>query len=223
MKRPALVIMSRVPSTEGKSRLSEVLTPEQREALQWALLKDTMDKVGQLTGLKCYIAATPPDRINKLRLTLGPGVEIIPQSNGDLGQRMLSAIYYAYGLGYSPAILIGTDAPLLPASYLTKAIRMLDKYQVVCGPALDGGYYLIGTCHPRECIFQDISWGRSDVLERTVTACRQHNLTIGLLEPLGDVDRPPDLFALARKIKKMEPGHPAIPIRTSRFIVKNFT
>ncbi|MDD4169234.1 MAG: TIGR04282 family arsenosugar biosynthesis glycosyltransferase [Desulfotomaculaceae bacterium] len=221
MGRPALVIMARVPSTEGKSRLSAILTPKQREALQWAFLQDTIEKTRQVAGIKCYIAATPPDRINELKPALGPGVEIIPQPNGDLGRRMLSAICYAYDCGYAPVILIGTDVPMLPAAYLTRAIRMLDKYQVVCGPALDGGYYLIGACYPKECIFKDINWGCSDVLERTVAACKHYNLTYGLLKPLGDVDRPSDLLALAREIKKMDPGHPAIPVRTGRFIREN--
>jgi len=218
MGRPALVIMTRVPSTEGKSRLSEVLTPVQREALQWAFLLDTLDKVGQLTGLKYYIAATPTEKINELKIALDAGVEIIPQSNGNLGQRMLSASCYAYGFGFSPVVLIGTDTPLLPAAFISKAINMLDKYQVVCGPALDGGYYLIGTSQPLAGIFNDINWGCSDVLARTVSCCRQHNLTIGFLEPLSDVDRPSDLLSLDWKIKKMEPGHPAIPVRTRQFI-----
>ncbi|KAF1083964.1 2-phospho-L-lactate guanylyltransferase [Sporotomaculum syntrophicum] len=219
MGKPALVVMARVPSAEGKSRLSEVLTPEQREALQWAFLQDTIEKVGQVGGIKGYIAATPPDRINELRPGLGPGVDIIPQPNGDLGQRMLSAISYAHGLGYSPVILIGTDTPLLPAAYLTKAISMLDEYQVVCGPALDGGYYLIGMSHPWEGLFKDINWGDSEVLQRTVTVCRHYKLTCGLLEPLPDVDRPSDLLDLAWKIKKMNPGHPDFPKRTGRFMM----
>ncbi|KAF1085522.1 2-phospho-L-lactate guanylyltransferase [Sporotomaculum syntrophicum] len=220
MGKPALVVMARVPSAEGKSRLSKVLAPEQRETLQWAFLLDTMEKVRQLAGVKVYIAATPPDRINELRQALNPRATIIPQPNGDLGQRMLSALYYAHGLGYSPVILIGTDTPLLPTAYLTKAINMLDKYHVVCGPALDGGYYLIGMGRPREGLFQDIHWGGSDVLQRTVNACRRYHLTYGLLEPLSDVDRPPDLLALAGKIKKMYPGHPDFPIRTGRFLAK---
>lgn len=218
MGKPALVVMARVPSAEGKSRLSEVLAPEQREALQWAFLLDTMKKVEQIAGVKGYIAATPPNRINELRRTLDSGAAIIPQSNGDLGQRMLSALCYAHGLGYAPAILIGTDTPLLPAAYLTKAISMLDEYQVVCGPALDGGYYLIGMGQPRKGLFQDIHWGGSDVLQRTVTACRRYHLTCGLLKPLYDVDRPPDLLALAGEIKKMDPGHPDFPTRTCRFM-----
>lgn len=221
MDKPALIVMARVPSSEGKSRLSEILTPEQREALQWAFLGDTLGKVRQVTGIQCYIAATPSNQINELKQTLGPGVEIIPQPNGDLGKRMLSVTCYAYRLGYSPVILIGTDAPLLPAAYITKTVKMLKRYQVVCGPALDGGYYLIGTRYPRECIFKDINWGHGNVLEKTITACVQHNLTCGLLEPLGDVDRPSDLFALARQIKKMDPGHPATPVRTCRFIKQN--
>lgn len=220
MGKPALGVMARVPSAEGKSRLSKVLAPEQREALQWAFLRDTMERVGQLAGVKGYIAATPPDRINELRRALGPGAAIIPQPNGDLGQRMLSALCYAHGLGYSPVILIGTDTPLLPAVYLTKAIVMLNKYQVVCGPALDGGYYLIGMDRPREGLFQNIHWGGSDVLQRTVAACKRYHLTYGLLEPLSDVDRPPDLLALAGEIKKMDPGHPDFPIRTGRFLAK---
>jgi len=219
MGKHALVVMARVPSAEGKSRLSEVLNPEQREVLQWAFLRDTLEKVGRAAGVKVFIAATPTDCINELRLALGPEAAIIHQPNGDLGQRMFSALCYAHSLGYAPVIIIGTDTPLLPIAYLTTAVSMLDEYQVVCGPALDGGYYLIGMGRPREGLFQNIHWGGSDVLQRTVTACRRYHLTYGLLEPLSDVDRPTDLLALAEEIKKMDTGHPDFPRRTGRFIM----
>lgn len=120
--KPALAIMSRVPSPEGKSRLGSVLTPAQREALQWAFLEDTLDKVRRLAEFKCYLAATPAAEINKLAKVVGPGGEVIPQLEGSLGQRMLGVARRLFARGHSPVVLIGTDAPALPPSFLLKTL-----------------------------------------------------------------------------------------------------
>lgn len=221
MSKPALVIMTRIPSAQGKSRLSSILTSEQREELQWAFLWDTLDKVSQVPGAKYYVAATPANQIFELKQALRPGTEIIPQAEGDLGQRMLAVINYIFNLGHSPVILIGTDAPLLPVTYLTEAIRFLSRHQLVFGPALDGGYYLIGMGHPMASIFKDIIWGGEGVLEKTIDICEQQKLSYCLLAPLGDVDRPEDLLALTRQTKNENIGCEEISTRTMKFLRTN--
>jgi glycosyltransferase A (GT-A) superfamily protein (DUF2064 family) len=113
MTNPAVAVMSRIPSAEGKSRLSNVLTPDQRKDLQWAFLLDTLDTVRLLPEYKCYLAATPADEINKLAEVTGPGAEVIPQPGGSLGQRMQSIAGQLFSRGHSPVVLIGTDAPAL--------------------------------------------------------------------------------------------------------------
>lgn len=220
MASPALAIMTRVPSIQGKSRLNTLLTPLQREDLQWAFLLDTLDKVRQLAEYTCYVAATPEEQISKLFAVTGPGVEVIPQLDGNLGRRMLGIIKDLFHRGHSPLVLIGSDAPTLPPAFLLKALELLGQCQLVIGPALDGGYYLIGMNHPENRVFENIAWGSGSVLEQTTAACKHYKLSYQLLEPLRDIDRPGDLLALAEQVKKQQ-GLSQVSLRTAHFIKLN--
>lgn len=212
MAKPALAIMSRVPSPEGKSRLKELLKPEQREQLQWAFLLDTLDKVKRLPEFTCFVAATPAVQAGKMKAAAGPGVEVVLQPEGNLGYRMLSVIRQLFQRGYSPIILIGADVPALPPASLLEAMKLLERFQLVFGPAMDGGYYLIGMRNPDDRVFQNIAWGTDSVLRDTLVICDSHNLTRGMLGCLRDVDRPADLLALAEELKQMEMR--SVPVRT---------
>ncbi|MCG9966776.1 TIGR04282 family arsenosugar biosynthesis glycosyltransferase [Pelotomaculum terephthalicicum JT] len=218
MARPALAVMARVPSAEGKSRLKELLKPEQREQLQWAFLLDTLDKIKRLPGFACFVAAAPAARAGKLKAAVGPEVEVLLQPGGDLGRRMLSVIRQLFQIGYSPTILIGADVPALPPASLLQAVKLLERYHLVFGPAMDGGYYLIGMRNPDDRVFQHIAWGTGSVLRDTLAVCDRHNLTRGLLGCLRDVDRPADLLALAEELKQMEKE--SVPVRTVKFLQK---
>lgn len=217
MNNPAVAVMSRIPSTEGKSRLSDVLTPDQREALQWAFLLDTLDTVRLLPEYKCYLAATPADKINKLAEVTGTGVEVIPQSGGSLGQRMQSIAGQLFSRGHSPVVLIGTDAPALQPSNLLVALHLLNYSELVFGPAFDGGYYLIGMRSPVDEVFADIDWGGEMVLSKTISICKRNKLKYSLLDCLTDVDRPGDLLAAAEQCQE-QMEMMLVPARASRFL-----
>ena len=217
MTKPAVAVMSRIPSTEGKSRLSDVLTPEQRAELQWAFLLDTLDTIRLLPEYKCYLAATPAGEINKLAEITRAGVEVISQPGGSLGQRMQSIAGQLFSRGHYPVVLIGTDAPALQSSHLLEALQMLNHSDLVFGPAFDGGYYLIGMRNQADLVFADIDWGGETVLRKTISICQKNNLKYSLLDCLTDVDRPDDLQAAAEQCQeqlKMTPES----ARDSRFL-----
>lgn len=217
MTNPAVAVMSRIPSAEGKSRLSDVLTPAQREALQWAFLLDTLDTVRLLPEYKCYLAATPAEKINKLAEVTGTGVEVIPQPGGSLGQRMQCIASRLFSNGHTPVVLIGTDAPALQVSHLHDALHLLKHSDLVFGPAFDGGYYLIGMRSPVDEVFADIDWGGETVLRKTISICKRNNLKYSLLDCLRDVDRPDDLLAAAEQCQEQMEMLSA-SARASRFL-----
>ena len=64
------------------------------------------------------------------------------------------------------------------------------------GPALDGGYCLIGMRRYHPAPFRGIAWSSSSVLEQTIAAARTAGLTIELLEPHADVDTISDLLSV---------------------------
>jgi rSAM/selenodomain-associated transferase 1 len=217
MTNPAVAVMSRIPSNEGKSRLSAVLTPAQREELQWAFLLETLDTVRLLPQYKCYLATTPAGDINKLAEVTETGAEVIPQPEGSLGQRMQSIAGQLFSRSHSPVVMIGTDTPALSPSNLIEALQLLNHSDLVFGPAFDGGYYLIGMCSPVDVVFADIDWGGETVLRKSIAICKRNNLKYSLLDCLTDVDRPGDLLAAAEQCQE-QMKMMLVPARASRFL-----
>jgi len=117
------------------------------------------------------------------------------QGRGDLGARMLRA----FAAGAFPALAIGTDCPRLNADSLASAFAKLRDADVVFGPALDGGYYLIGLKQRQPQLFRGIAWGTSAVLRQSLAIARRLRLKTALLPALSDVDSPRDWRGLALK------------------------
>lgn len=119
----------------------------------------------------------------------------LPQQGNDLGDRMAAAFIHLFTEHAKQAVLIGSDIPGIDAAYLQQAFYLLNDHAMVLGPALDGGYCLIGLNqnHFTESIFQNIPWSTDQVLTLTQNAAAQAGLTVGLLPPLQDIDTIADL------------------------------
>ena len=85
-------------------------------------------------------------------------------------------------------VLIGSDCPKLSPSHIEAAFEALNHYDVVYGPALDGGYYLIGLNKPQPLLFDLSAWSSPKVLAESIRICSENGLKIRLLEALPDVD-----------------------------------
>lgn len=118
------------------------------------------------------------------------------QDRGSLGKRMQEAFARGRPRQGRKVVLIGTDCPELTPMILEKAFARLDKVDLVLGPALDGGFYLIGLTRPADLLWQDVDWGSERVLAQILANAEKEQLSSILLEPLGDIDRPEDLARL---------------------------
>lgn len=114
------------------------------------------------------------------------------QSGADLGQRMYRAMHAGLQT-HSPVILVGSDAPQLDAAYLGAALNALVEADVVLGPALDGGYVLIGARRVEQAWFEHVEWGTDTVFSATVRQLEASGTHWRALLPLQDIDRPEDL------------------------------
>jgi hypothetical protein len=77
---------------------------------------------------------------------------------------------------------------------MVKAFDALEQNDLVLGPALDGGYYLIGLRRLIPELFTGISWSTAEVLEQTISIAERLDLAIAFLPLLNDIDRPEDLI-----------------------------
>jgi len=119
------------------------------------------------------------------------GVPLRVQKGKDLGERM----YRALAKARRPAILIGTDCPLLTPADLRRALRWLEGgCDVVLAPAEDGGYALIGARRVSPAMFQGIEWGGERVYDETRKRLTGYRWRA--LRRVWDVDRPADLERL---------------------------
>ncbi len=108
------------------------------------------------------------------------------QTGQGLGERMFNAFKDGFKEGFSNIIIIGSDIYDLNSAILEDAYRQLENHDYVIGPALDGGYYLLGMKSLNSEVFKNKVWGTSSVLKDTLNSLQGKDLK--LLETLSDVD-----------------------------------
>ena len=108
------------------------------------------------------------------------------QSGNDLGERMYNAFKEGFNAGHERIIIIGSDMYDLNENELLEAFQLLDQHDYVIGPAIDGGYYLLGMKVLSPNLFKDKTWGTDTVLKATLEDLK--NKKYSLLAPKNDID-----------------------------------
>ncbi|MDH5641261.1 MAG: TIGR04282 family arsenosugar biosynthesis glycosyltransferase [Nitrospira sp.] len=201
--RIALVVFAKAPIPgQVKTRLCPPLTPDEAATLHGSFVLDTLERTKAAAvrfklPLDRYLACAPSSthvffKIMEER----QGVRLIDQVGDDVGARMHQTFETLFSKGYQQVILVGTDVPSLPLEQYKQACTLLASHDLVLGPALDGGYYLIGLKQPRPDLFTGIPWSTEQVLPLTQIKAQALKLTIALTDAWRDVDTPEDLHAL---------------------------
>ncbi len=103
------------------------------------------------------------------------------QNGGGLSER--SARLFR---GKGPVITIGTDIPAMRRSDIAAGFKALKKNDAVIGPALDGGFYLIGLNAPVDPeLFTGVRWSHAQTRK---DMCAAIDGRIAFLRALEDVD-----------------------------------
>ncbi len=115
------------------------------------------------------------------------------QFEGDLGERMEHAFDDVFKMGYQEVVIIGSDCYELTEQIINEAFALLNLYDVVFGPAKDGGYYLLGLRKLVKPLFQNMQWSTENVLKDALQVVEKEHLKAGLLPVLSDIDTIEDL------------------------------
>lgn len=193
----AILVFARTPEAgRVKTRLIPALGAEGALRLHRELVRHTLcEAVAAGTDrVELWITGTDHgDELTTLAAETGTGVR---RQRGDgLGERMAVALAEAIDRG-GPALVIGSDCPWLDAATLSAASAALASRDAILGPALDGGYVLLGLHRVERSLFEDVPWGT----ERVLALTRERLTALGWnwqeLEPRSDIDRPEDLQRL---------------------------
>lgn len=109
------------------------------------------------------------------------------QAGQDLGERMHLAFVDTLQTS-SKAVIIGSDCPLLTPEIVQLGLDQLGQYPFVLGPALDGGYYLLGMRKPAPELFENMEWSTEDVAKITLERIAESGASCYLLPALPDID-----------------------------------
>ena len=227
MLNTCLIVFAKNPvPNQVKTRLLPKLSPEQAASLYRAFLLDWCEALTELPNIDVVVAYTPPEGLSDLQELIGNDVIYIPQMGNDLGERLTSATQWAAKNRYDKILLVGSDSPTLPLSYISQAIDVLDFSDIVIGPSMDGGYYLIGFSTQNlamivPCIFEEIVWSTAHVLQQTLERIRTTGAKFMLLPPWYDIDTPEDLSFLHAHLSAIRLAEGTVQaIRTEKLLTK---
>ncbi len=199
----ALIIFAKAPvAGHVKTRLCPPLTPDEAASLHGSLVLDLLDRCQSLKGIDRILAGAPTREhpffgAMKTRFK----IPVWDQVGDDLGARMAHAFQSALGSPYHSVLIVGTDIPGITVSLITTAFKSLQDHDIVLGPTVDGGYYLIGLRAPVPELFEHIPWSTDKVLSLTREKTQALDLSVKILPRLRDLDTVEDLQVFIQESK----------------------
>jgi uncharacterized protein len=198
----ALIVFTRTPQPGyTKTRLIPTLGAEGAALLHRALLEHSL-ATAMGSGIKpvhlAYAEPAPSPILARLAAQYQCGM--LPQGNGDLGDRMARVANTVLAQDFqAPVLLMGTDCPSLSIGDIRKARQALTEAngpQVVFIGAEDGGYVLVGFKVLVPELFSNIEWGTSAVLSASLAALAKSGVSAQILSTRYDIDREEDYLRM---------------------------
>ncbi len=198
MSKNLVMVFTRNPELgKVKTRLAKIIGDKSALSVYNYLLNHT-EKT--LRNIKCDKAVYYSSEVNHKDIWDNMIYQKHLQQGNDLGKKMHNAFNEAFSNGYKKVIIIGSDLLDLKPKHIEKAFNKLDNHDTVIGPALDGGYYLLGMKTLNFQIFKNKKWGTSTVLSDTMENLQ--DVDVHLLEKLNDIDTFDDLKKFS-ELKKL--------------------
>ncbi|MCG6916020.1 MAG: TIGR04283 family arsenosugar biosynthesis glycosyltransferase [Deltaproteobacteria bacterium] len=211
-----LILFTRYPEPgKTKTRLIPGLGPQGAADLQKRMTEHVMARTSSFISERRVDMEVRYEGGNRgmMEKWLGSHITYRSQGRGGLGTRMAQAFSQAFNQGKNRVVLIGSDCPGINEATVRAAFDLLGQFDLVLGPANDGGYYLIGLRQEETRLFDDVPWGTAAVIARTLESANQLGLRWVKVEPLDDVDRAKDIEVWEREAMRKEVSpHPAISI-----------
>jgi uncharacterized protein len=196
-----LYVLARAPRPgEVKTRLARTIGDAPATRLYAAFLADLGARFAG-APFDCRWYVTPPGAWPEIASLLPEtGWVVREQPPGDLTERQRHLLREEASAGVS-VVLMASDSPHLDVATVTQTFELLRSHQLVLGPTLDGGYYLIGMNEWHD-VLDGATMGGSDALDQVRSRAGRLGLRTALLAPTFDVDEAADLDALRDEVER---------------------
>lgn len=201
-----VILFARVPKLgRGKRRLAAGVGDLRALQVYRKILRNTLRTVSLELGWRTFVALEPAISTSRpgepfLRSGMQTSVRF-GQQGRDLGRKMAHALR---NTPPGPCILIGADIIGLDHTVLRRALMACRRSEMVFGPAMDGGFWLIGCKRkPSPRCFDGIVWSQSNTLSNTVEKMPKA-WRIAFVDQLRDIDEASDIqefYQIERRLK----------------------
>jgi len=205
---PVLLIVAKAPVAGfAKTRLAVDVGTDAAADLAAASLLDTLS-TARSTGWAVVVAMTGDLSEAARRAALEEaltGVALVPQEGATFSARLAAAHASAMRVCRGrPVMQIGTDTPQASVDDLAAAQQLLSVHGSVLGPALDGGWWLLGLTDPtRAACLVDVPMSRGDTGQLTSEALQARGCHVALTTVLQDVDGVEDAERVAGRYPEL--------------------
>jgi len=194
-----LMIFLKYPEAgKVKTRLASSIG-EKLAAFYYKGFVETVIKNTRSFNYTRQIIFTPRQKGKEISEWLGTNEKYFAQEGLCLGARQANAFKEAFKAGARKVVVIGTDNPLIDNDMINQAMQFLENNDLVIGPSVDGGYYLLGMKEFNEKIFEKIDWSTDKVFEQVLRNASDIGMSVGVLKESFDVDTLDDLTLLKEK------------------------
>jgi rSAM/selenodomain-associated transferase 1 len=198
MQADHLIVFVKAPRIGTvKSRIARTAGAERACAIYRQLVEAVLGNVNAIDRVQ--LRFSPDDAASEMAPWLRRDWHAKPQGEGDLGHRLQRAFEAAFATRAERVVIIGSDCPEVQVADIRAAWKELKSHDLVVGPAIDGGYWLIGLRAAQPKLFEEITWSSDQVLAQTLQRAKSLGLRIQLLRILADIDTEADWNAYVRE------------------------
>jgi glycosyltransferase A (GT-A) superfamily protein (DUF2064 family) len=191
--------MARAPRPgEVRRALEPLLGADGCARLQSELITEAMSWAQAVAPGAVHVAHDPPDAGAELRPLVGPDVALFPQNGDGIAGRLADAAGRVFSRHRGPLLILWPDLAWLRPEHASSALGDLEAgCDLVLGPAVEGGFYLIGMPRPMPKLFglPEQAWRSPDVMTMGLAAAREAGLEVGILRAERALHRPADVRA----------------------------
>ncbi len=199
--RRALILFTSHPVKEAqRKQLAD--RPDQVQRLYQGFLSQILRTVHLARGQACFdviIASDSADLVNiekvYSRFEQNHSFTFVEHRGKTFAEKFEHILKQTARMGYQSTLMIGNDCLDLTPEMLAETFHHLDSCDLVIGPSIDGGFYLIGMNGFREELFREIPWCTAGVLEQLHRNIRRMGISLFTLPALLDIDHRRDLLS----------------------------
>ena len=214
--RLSLILSKRPRAGEVKTRLCPPLEPDQAARLAEGMLADAVERCSASPDFRTRLVFAPASEEAWFRSRFPALSDLRAQSGEGLAERLATAFEEAFEDGVGTVVAIGSDQPWVDSRRLGEAHEALEAgADLVLGPDLGGGYYLIGTKRSIPELFTGVTMSSSGMCAATMALAERLGLRVERLPEGYDVDVEADLSRLREDLRRFPSEQSEYPRHTA--------